>query len=35
MASATSVFSLLTLLLQHSKVVHASWYAAIAGNFMG
>jgi hypothetical protein len=33
MALATSVFPLVTLLLQHSKVVHSAGYAAVAGKF--
>jgi len=35
MASATSVFPLVTLFLQHSKVVHAAGCAAVAGRFLG
>jgi len=35
MASTTSVFPLVTLLLQHSKVVHAAGYATGAGRFFG
>jgi hypothetical protein len=33
MASTTSVFPLVTLLLQHSKVVHVVGFATVAGIF--
>jgi hypothetical protein len=35
MASTTSVSPLVTLLLQHSKVVHVAGYAVAAGRFLG
>jgi Na+-driven multidrug efflux pump len=35
MASTTSVFPLVTLLLQHSNEVHTTGYAAVVGRFLG
>jgi len=34
MASATSVFPLVTLLLEHSKMVHAAGHATVSGRFL-